>query len=65
MKTHFKSILKVVLTIAVCVGLVFLTAESGDAKSQIIWSISWMAEVAISGWALVKLFPEDFKSEKA
>ena len=63
MKKFIKSIIKAVLTLGVLIGFVCLPGESEDMKAQIIWSLSWMAEMFICGWALTKLFPEDFKEE--
>ena len=64
MKKFFKSIIKAVLTLGVMLGLICMTGESEDKNEQIIWSLSWMAEMFICGWALMKLFPEDFKEEQ-
>ena len=64
MKKFIKSIIKAVLTIGVMLGLICLTGESEDMNEQIIWSLSWMAEMFFCGWALMKLFPEDFKKEQ-
>lgn len=63
MKKFIKSIIKAVLTLGVLLGLICMTGECEGMNAQIIWSLSWMAEMFISGWALTKLFPEDFKEE--
>ena len=60
MKKFIKSIIKAVLTLGVLLGLICMTGEN----VQIIWSLLWLAEMLICGWALVKLFPEDFKEEQ-
>ena len=64
MKKFFKSIIKAVLTLGVMLGLNCMTGESEDMNEQITWSLSWLAEMFICGWALTKLFPEDFKEEQ-
>lgn len=64
MKKFIKSIIKAVLTLGVLLGFICLPGESEDMNAQIIWSLSWMAEMFICGWALTKLFPEDFKGEQ-
>lgn len=64
MKKFIKSIIKAVLTLGVILGLICMTGESEDMNEQIIWSLSWMAEMFFCGWALMKLFPEDFKKEQ-
>ena len=64
MKKFFKSIIKAVLTLGVMLGLICMTGEIEDMNAQIIWSLSWMAEIFICGWALMKLFPEEFKEDK-
>ena len=64
MKKFIKSIIKAVLTFGVMLGLICLTGEREDMDAQVIWSLSWMAEMFICGWALTKLFPEDFKEEQ-
>lgn len=64
MKKFFKSIIKAVLTLGVMLGLICVMGESDNIYAQIIWSLSWMAEMFICGWALMKLFPEDFKEEQ-
>ena len=64
MKKFIKSIIKVVLTLGVLLGLICMTGEIEDMNAQIIWSLSWMVEMFICGWALIKLFPEDFKEEQ-
>lgn len=64
MKKFFKSIIKAVLTLGVMLGLICLTGESEGMNAQIIWTLSWTAEMFICGWALMKLFPEDFKDEQ-
>ena len=64
MKKFIKSIIKAVLTLGVMLGLICLTGECEDMNAQIIWSLSWMAEMFICGWALIKLFPEDFKEDQ-
>ena len=64
MKKFIKSIIKAVLTLGVILGLIRMTGESEDMNEQIIWSLSWMAEMFFCGWALMKLFPEDFKEEQ-
>lgn len=58
-----KTIVKSILILAVITGFVMLTAESEDITSQITWSLGWMAEMVASAWALVKMFPKDFKEE--
>lgn len=64
MKKFFKSIIKAVLTLGVLLGLICMTGECEGMNAHIIWSLSWMAEMFICGWALTKLFPEDFKEEQ-
>lgn len=64
MKKFIKSIIKAVLTLGVILGLICMTGESEDMNEQIIWSLSWMAEMFFCGWALMKLFPEDLKEEQ-
>ena len=64
MKKFFKSIIKTALTLGVMLGLICLTGEIEDMNAQLIWSLSWTAEMFICGWALMKLFPEDFKEEQ-
>ena len=64
MKKFIKSIIKAVLTLGVMLGLICLTGEIEDMNAQIIWSLSWMAEIVLCGWALTKLFPEEFKEEQ-
>ena len=64
MKKFIKSIIKAILTLGVLLGLIRLAGESEDMNEQIIWSLSWTAEMFICGWALTKLFPEDFKEEQ-
>ena len=64
MKKFFKSIIKAVLTLGVLLGLICMTGEIEDMNAQIIRSLSWMAEMFICGWALMKLFPEEFKEEQ-
>ena len=65
MKKFIKSITKAVLTLGVMLGLICLTGEREDMNAQIIWSLSWTAEMFICGWALTKLFPQHFKEEQA
>lgn len=64
MKKFIKLIIKAVLTLGVLLGLIFMTGESENMNVQFNWSLSWLAEMFICGWALVKLFPEDFKEEQ-
>ena len=64
MKKFIKLIIKAVLTLGVLLGLICMTGESEDMNVQIIWSLSWLAEMFICGLALTKLFPEDFKEEQ-
>lgn len=64
MKKFIKSIIKAVLTLGVMLGLICLTGESEDMNAQIIRTLSWTAEMFILGWALMKLFPEEFKEEQ-
>lgn len=64
MKKFIKSIIKAVLTLGVLLGLICMTGEIEDMNAQIIRSLSWMAEMFICGWALMKLFPEEFKEEQ-
>lgn len=60
MKT-LKTILRVILTLGVAVGLILMCGQKEDGSCDLVWSLGWMAEMVISGWLLVKLFPETFK----
>ena len=64
MKKFIKSIIKAVLTLGVLLGLICMTGESEDKCTDHLVSLSWLAEMFICGWTLVKLFPEDFKEEQ-
>lgn len=64
MKNFFKSIIKAVLTLGVMLGLICVMGECEDITAQTIWTLSWMAEMFFCGWALMKLFPEEFKEEQ-
>ena len=64
MKKFTKSIVKGILLIAMMTGFVCVIGESDDMVTQIIWTSSWIAEIAICSVALTRLFPEDFKEEE-
>ncbi len=64
MKKFAKSIVKGILLIAMMTGFVCVIGESDDLVTQIIWTSSWIAEIAICSVALTRLFPEDFKGEE-
>lgn len=60
-----KKFIKSILTLGVVLGVFMVMGESDDMTAQVIWTISWAVETAVCGIALVKLFPEEFKEDRA
>ena len=63
MKKFFKSVVKGLLTFGAVLGFV-LMAEHENISMQFLWTMSWAGEMALCAWALMKLFPEDFKEDQ-
>lgn len=63
MKKFIKSAIKFILSMGVCMGFVLMCGESENALIQFGWTMFWMGEMLLSGWALFKLFPEEFKED--
>lgn len=59
MKKTFKSILKAVLIVGFVLGLILVTGESDNMVHQVLWTWSWLAEMALCGWGLTKLYPDE------
>jgi len=55
MKKTFKSILKAALIVVAVVSLVMVTGEADNAKTQLLWSLGWMAILAIDCKILDKM----------
>ena len=64
MKKFIKSVVKGLLTFGAVLGVSLMTAEDENINMQFLWSMSWAGEIALCVWALMKLFPEEFKEEK-
>ena len=64
MKKFIKSVVKGLLTFGAVLGFVLMTAEDENISMQFLWTISWAELMALCVWALMKLFPEEFKEDK-
>lgn len=64
MKKFIKSVVKGLLTFGAVLGFVLMTAEDENISMQFLWTISWAGLMALCVWALMKLFPEEFKEDK-
>ena len=64
MKKFIKSVVKGLLTFGAVLVFVLMTAEDENINMQFLWTMSWAGEMALCVWALMKLFPENFKEDK-
>lgn len=64
MKKFIKSVVKGLLTFGAVLRFVLMTAEDENISRQFLWTMSWAGEMALCVWALMKLFPEEFKEDK-
>lgn len=64
MKKFIKSVVKGLLTFGAVLGFVLMSAEDENISRQFLWTMSWAGEMALCVWALMKLFPEEFKEDK-
>lgn len=65
MKKIIKSAVKAILTLGAAIGFILMTAECENINLQFLWTISWAGEMALCAWGLVKLFPDEFKEDRA
>ena len=52
------------MTFGAVLAFFLMTAEGENINMQFLWTISWAGVMALCVWALMKLFPEEFKEEK-
>lgn len=64
MKKFIKSVVKGLLTFGAVLGFVLMTGEGENINMQFLWTMSWAGEMALCVWALMKLFPEEFKKDQ-
>lgn len=64
MKKFIKSVVKGLLTFGAFLGFALMTAEDENISMQFLWTMSWAGEMALCVWALMKLFPEEFKEDQ-
>lgn len=51
------NIAKTLLTLAVIIGFICLFGEIENTRMQLVWTLAWMVELAITGKALMKYYP--------
>lgn len=64
MKKFIKSVVKGLLKFGAVLGFVLMTAEGENINMQFLWTMSWAGEMVLCVWALMKLFPEEFKEDQ-
>ena len=64
MKKFIKSVVKGLLTFGAVLAFFLMTAEGENINMQFLWTMSWAGAMALCVWALMKLFPEEFKEDK-
>lgn len=55
MKKTLKSIIKAALIVVAVISLVMVTGEADNGKTQLLWSLGWMAVLAIDCKILDKM----------
>lgn len=56
MKKALTSIVEFVLIMGIILGFLLAACENEDGSCNIVWSLSWLAEMVVSGFLYTRFF---------